>query len=503
MELDATGIEGQNQKLLEVQTKFEKLMKSAKDGLELDASALKTTLDGEINDLTGVFRNMTPKLPELPNVGLQPLLSGLSGLVAGLPQHTQALAGIATKFGSALTAGGFSLDTLVSDAASAIGAGTSLSAKIPNFELPSVGDPFQKAIEVLQANPIKPEDLADLAEKTSELVESPNFIALKAELETTAETIAEQMKTIDVSGLQLPEDTVITVEKLLDESINKIRKLPEIDDDFYSPADPKKDFTEVAFQHTINSSPTGIDPDSSAMAGILHSRRGGWGVPTGERTVVTKTKITTPEDATTSEISSSFVENKTIISGGTEHVRTVSKKANVSPHGFSYRPVEVTEKFYADDILTAGDEFEHAIELSNEPVKILHVSGYPEKGRSRHIAREIHPNTDYIVKEKNEETGKERIVTSAAKSSGGINRRFDVYRQAEYVGSSPGERIIEPREIEITADVRNYAPAEARFDTVDADGATITKPHRHRGVIYKVTYQYADFYDPQFSSTGF
>ena len=74
---------------------------------------------------------------------------------------------------------------------------------------------------------------------------------------------------------------------------------------------------------------------------------------------------------------------------------------------------------------------------------------------------------------------------------------------ANMFGSSPGERIIEPREIEITADVRNYAPAEARFETVDADGATITKPSRNRGVIYKVTYQYADFYDPQYSSAGF
>ena len=490
MELDATGIEGRNQKLLEIQTKFEALMKSAKDGLEVDASAIAATASTDITSAISELRTLTPKLPELPAGNLQAQLSGLSGLTAGLPQHTQALAGIATKFGSALTAGGFNLDTLVSDAASAIGAGTSLSASIPNFELSSVGDPFQKAIEVLQANPIKPEDLADLAEKTSELVESPNFIALKAELETAAETIAEQMKTIDVSGLQKPEDVEITVEKLLDDTVNKIRKLPTEDDKFYSPVEivnPKNASTEVAFQHTI-------EPDSSASSALLH------GAP--KRTTVSKKKVTTSEDATSSQSSSSFSTKEVIDKGGDVHVRTISKKANVSPHGFSYRPVEVTEKFYADDILTAGDEFEHAIELSNEPVKILHVSGYPEKGRSRHIAREIHPNTDYIVKEKNEETGKERIVTSAAKSSGGINRRFDVWRHGEYVGSSSGERIIEPREIEITADVRNYAPAEARFDTVDVDGNTITKPSQNRGVIYKVTYQYADFYDPQYSPTS-
>ena len=499
MELDATGIEGQNQKFLQLQTKFEALMKSAKDGLEVDASAIAATASTDITSAISELRTLTPKLPELPSVNLQAQLSGLSGLTAGLPQHTQTLAGIATKFGSALTAGGFSLDTLVSSASSAIGAGTSLSASIPNFETPAAGgDVIQKAIQVLQANPIKPEDLAKIAEDVSVLVESPNFTALKAELKETADTIAEQMKTIDVSGLQLPEDTVITVEKLLDDAENPIRKLPTEDDKFYSPVEivnPKNSSTEVAFQHTI-------DPDSSAMAGILHSRQG-WGVP--KRTVVSKKKVTTNENATSSQSSSSFSTKEVIDKGGDVHVRTISKKANVSPHGFSYRPVEVTELFYADDILTAGDEFEHAIELSNEPVKILHVSGYPEKGRLRHIAREIHPNTDYIVKEKNEETGREEIITSAAKSSGGINRRFDVWRHAEYFDGSSNKPIVEPREIEITADVRSYAPAEARFDTVDVDGNTITKPSRNRGVIYKVTYQYADFYDPRYSpsSTGY
>ena len=492
MELDATGIEGQNQKVLEIQTKLKTLMDNAKAALDgVDASTLAATAEANIRAAVNELRTLTPKLPELPNVNLQAQLKGLSGLTAGLPQHTQALADITTKFGSALTAGGFSLDTLVSSASSAIGAGTSLSASIPNFETPAAGgDVIQKAIQVLQANPIKPEDLADLAEKTSELVESPNFIALKAELKETADTIAEQMKTLDKSGLQLPTDTAITAEKLVSDTENPIRKLPTEDDKFYSPVEivnPKNASTEVAFQHTI-------EPDSSASSALLH------GAP--KRTTVSKKKVTTNENATSSQSSSSFSTKEVIDKGGDVHVRTISKKANVSPHGFSYRPVEVTEKFYADDILTAGDEFEHAIELSNEPVKILHVSGYPEKGRSRHIAREIHPNTDYIVKEKNEETGKERIVTSAAKSSGGINRRFDVWRHGEYVGSSPGERIIEPREIEITADVRNYAPAEARFDTVDADGNTITKPSRNRGVIYKVTYQYADFYDPQYSPTS-
>ena len=327
MELDATGIEGRNQKLLELQTKFEALMKSAKDGLEVDASAIAATASTDITSAISELRTLTPKLPELPSVNLQAQLSGLSGLAAGLPQHTQALADITTKFGSALTAGGFSLDTLVSSASSAIGAGTSLSASIPNFELPSVGDPFQKAIEVLQANPIKPEDLADLAEKTSELVESPNFIALKAELKETADKVAEQMKTIDVSGLQLPTDTVITLEKLIDDTENPIRKLPEIDDDFYSPTEES---TEVAFQFTLDPGPATIETERRSPGAL-----GGRAEESSSE--VTTTKITTPEGAATTE---KTVEKQ--VSGGTwKPVGVpVTKKANISPHGFSHRPVE-------------------------------------------------------------------------------------------------------------------------------------------------------------------
>ena len=488
MELDATGIEGQNQKLLQLQTKFEALMKSAKDGLEVDASAIAATASTDITAAVSELRTLTPKLPELPNVNLQSQLKGLSGLAAGLPQHTKALADIATKFGDALTTSGFSLNTLVSDALSAVTSGTSLSAKIPNFETPAAGgDVIQKAIEVLQANPIKPEDLANIAEKVSVLVESPNFKALKSELEKTAETINEQIKTIDISGLQLPTDTVITAEKLVSDTENPIRKLPEIDDDFYSPT---KESTEIAFQHTSDSSASLLDGDT-------------FGAAAPKRTTVSRKKVTTSENATSSQSSSSFSTKEVIDKGGDVHVRTISKKANVSPHGFSYRPVEVTELFYADDILTASDEFEHAIELSNEPVKILYVSGYPEKGKLRHIAREIKSNIPYIVKEKNEETEEERIITSTAKSLGGIKRRYDLWRHAEYFDNSSGKSIVEPREIEITADVRSYAPAEARFDTVDVDGNTITKPSQNRGVIYKVTYQYADFYDPQYSNIGF
>jgi hypothetical protein len=464
MELDATGLEGPNQKLLQLQTKFETLMKSATDGLEVDASAIAATASTDITAAVGELRTLTEKLPELPDVNLQSQLSSLSGLIPGSGQHTQALADITTKFGSALTTSGFSLDTLVSDASSAIGAGTSLSASIPNFELPAAGgDAIQKAIVVLQANPIKPEDLANIAEKVSDLVESPNFKALKTDLETTASTIAEQMKTIDVSGLQLPTDTVITLEKLISDTENEIRKLPTVDDKFYSPTE---EFTEVAFQFTLDPGPASIDTDRKSP-GALGGR------VEASNSEVTTTKITTPEGATTTKKST-----EKIVSGGGEHVREVSKKANISKHGFSHRPVEITELFYEGDVTVAEQasissvsDFSLQIELKNDAIKILYVGGYvptakTSSGRGRILPFQLKPSNDV--------------------NNEGYNKgRWDLYKA---VGN----------QIDMTYN-RDYGPAADTFDTVDVDGATITRPHNHKGVMFRVTYQYADKYDPSVS----
>ena len=116
-----------------IQTKFESMMTSAIEGLEVDASALKTTLDTDVTALVADLKAMIPELPALPNVNLQGQLTSLSGLSIGSGQYNTLLADLTTKFGSALTAGGFSLDTLVSDAATALSGGGNLCAAVPNF----------------------------------------------------------------------------------------------------------------------------------------------------------------------------------------------------------------------------------------------------------------------------------------------------------------------------------------------------------------------------------
>jgi len=187
------------------QSKFDIMISNAIDGLEVDASALKATMDTDNTSLVASNKAMMPELPALPDVNLQGQLTSLSGLSIGSGQYNTLLAGVTSKFGSALTAGGFSLDTLVSDAAAAITGGTDLCSAVPNFTVPAAGgDAVQKAVEVLQAE----ED--SLPEKLSTLVANVNFTAAKDAVEatfTSFEEIGEEVPSADIGPYRVTEET--------------------------------------------------------------------------------------------------------------------------------------------------------------------------------------------------------------------------------------------------------------------------------------------------------
>ena len=169
-----------------IQSKFEAMMSSVTDGLEVDASTLKTTLNTDITALVADIKVMVPELPALPNINLQAQLTSLSGLTIGSSQHNTLLADITTKFGSELTAGGYSLDTLVTTAAAAISGGTSLCSSIPNFEVDAAGvnDASEKAIAVLQPA------LDSEKETSSTLLQNVNF---KASSDAAVEAVKKML----------------------------------------------------------------------------------------------------------------------------------------------------------------------------------------------------------------------------------------------------------------------------------------------------------------------
>ena len=122
---------------------FAKKLDGAKDsmlaGLEVDASALASTMSADLTSLTTELRDFMPELPALPDINLQSQLSSLSELTVGSDQYNTLLSGITDNFGTAVTAYGSSLDTFVSDAASAVADGDTLSGVIPNMQLPALG----------------------------------------------------------------------------------------------------------------------------------------------------------------------------------------------------------------------------------------------------------------------------------------------------------------------------------------------------------------------------
>ena len=192
-----------------IQTKFESMITSALDGLEVDASTLKSTLDTDVTALVSDLKAMIPELPALPEVNLQGQLTSLSGMAVGSGAHNTLLADITSKFGSALTAGGFSLDKLVSDAAAAISGGANLCSAVPNFTVPAAGgEAVQKAVAVLQPA------VDALPEKLSTLVENENFTELKTAVETTFasyDEIGEEVPTSDTGPYKVSEETTSIV----------------------------------------------------------------------------------------------------------------------------------------------------------------------------------------------------------------------------------------------------------------------------------------------------
>ena len=122
---------------------FAKKLDAVKDsmlaGLEVDASTLASTLSADLTSLTTELRDFMPELPALPDINLQSQLSSLSEIPVGTDQYNTLLNSITDNFGTAVTAAGSSLDSFVSDAASAVADGDTLSGVIPNMQLPALG----------------------------------------------------------------------------------------------------------------------------------------------------------------------------------------------------------------------------------------------------------------------------------------------------------------------------------------------------------------------------
>ena len=172
MDLISSNLQGTNAKYNSILSKLESTKSTAFSNLETAAATATSAISAELSNVTSELRTLVPEGFSVPNVNLQGQLQSLSGLVDPA-QSANLLASITSDFGDALSASGFSLDTLVSDAASAFGLGDTLSGVVPNFERSPLGDVIQKA------NAVKVPSIDPVIEEASTFTENSDFAAAK------------------------------------------------------------------------------------------------------------------------------------------------------------------------------------------------------------------------------------------------------------------------------------------------------------------------------------
>ena len=172
MDLQSSNLQATNTKFNSILSGLESTKADALANLETAASTATSAISSQLESVTGDLRTLVPEGFSVPNVNLQGQLQSLSGLVDPV-QSANLLASITADFGDALSTSGFSLDTLVSDAASAFGLGDTLSGVVPNFERSPLGDVIQKA------NAVKVPSIDPVIEEVSTFTENSDFAAAK------------------------------------------------------------------------------------------------------------------------------------------------------------------------------------------------------------------------------------------------------------------------------------------------------------------------------------
>ena len=198
MDLQTSNLQGDNPKFKAILSKLESTKSTAFANLETAADTATSAISADLSNLTTELRTLIPEGFSVPNVNLQGQLQSLSGLT-DLTQSANLLASITSSFGSELTANGFNLDTLVTDAKSAFSSGTSLSGLIPNFELTPAGDILRKA------SAVKLPSIDPVIEEASTFTENSDFAAAKTAATKAVFTTSETFPTADAGYIKVSD----------------------------------------------------------------------------------------------------------------------------------------------------------------------------------------------------------------------------------------------------------------------------------------------------------
>ena len=198
MDLISSNLQGTNAKYNAILSKLDSTKSTAFSNLETAAATATSAISTDLSNLTNELRTLVPEGFSVPNVNLQGQLQSLSGLTDPT-QSANLLASITSSFGSELTANGFNLDTLVTDAKSAFSSGTSLSGLIPNFELTPAGDILRKA------SAVKLPSIDPVIEEASTFTENSDFAAAKTAATKAVFTTSETFPTADAGYIKVSD----------------------------------------------------------------------------------------------------------------------------------------------------------------------------------------------------------------------------------------------------------------------------------------------------------
>ena len=501
------NLAGTNAQFNSVLSTFDSIKSEVVSGLEADAADLVATLTvSVVGDLVSKLGDLVPEIPELPNVNLQSEMSSLLDIdqstLAGQQEFANKKAALEFQFGDGLTAGGYDLDTLTTNATAAKAAALTATTDITSATTAlsdargevtsSLDTAFDASLKLDRSNVPNPTALInDVSASTDSAVAAlssqassfqsltdargagtriqdvvPNFelpaaggVAFEkasAVLQPTVDTVKEEVSTVELN--KKLEEANVELEKTLEEFERDTPKvLPSSNAGAYAVTKKSKKITitHIPDEGTVSSSAN--EPKEFQEDGAT----------------VTSTQTTAENSVTT-----------VTTSGGGETIL----RSNVTPHGFSRRPTHKKErvtksatkdspstittetKTWTDANGNSGTVEIDIITLSDKPAKLIGVKG--RKSGSK---------------------GFKKIAAAGSVSNSRLDR---------YSIDKNGRILIG------WADSNGNAPLEdgtfangiwTRRTKYDASGAKKDKITGKRdGAIYKIDYQYNDNYDPTF-----
>ena len=516
------SLAGSSAEFNSVLSTFDSIKSEVVAGLEAEAADLVATLTvSVVGDLVSKLGDLVPELPELPNVNLQSEMSSLLDIdqstLAGQLEFENKKAALEFQFGDGLTAGGYDLDTLTANATAAKAAAltattdiasattalsdargevtsslnTALDAsnKLDRSNIPNptslingVTTSTTSAVSALSSQASSFQSLTDARGAGTRIQDVvPNFEVLasggvafekaSAVLQPTVDTVKEEVSTVELN--KKLEEGKVELEKTLEQFERDTPKvLPTTNAGAFA-------VTKKAKKITITHSPDETTVSSAAGETKEFQQEGA---------TVTSTQTTATESVT----------KVTTTSGGETILRS-----NVSPHGFSRRPTNKTEKVtksatkdspstiitetrtWTDANGNSGTVEIDIITLSDKAVELIRISGRASGKNSIPSIFSAHGRRGGRAGYIDESTGD----FTFAKDIFSVDKNGRILiGWADSNGSPP---------LPDGTFANGIWPRRYQYD------ATGAKPDKITGkkdeFIYKVSYQYNDNYDPTFN----